>query len=337
MNGRDPRGNDGEYNASQAARRATWTVPVVGGKPSTSEPADPTMTSAPGDLVGDRARRDEGTPETGGVDVQVSDVTGVDGQGLEAELADCRRAYGRGAAVFADDTGGTDGEYWYALSGAGHPDYNMALVHDGDVTAHATDALERLTARGAPGVVMLAGRGLAAAQVLADSGWVSVAAMPFMRGRRDPAAPLGAAGARDVRVRPGTSDDLPRAREIFREAFGTDQHTAELVYSEAVLLAAGVEMLVAEDDDGVGCVSLVHQEGAVATNWALATDRVRRRRGMAASMIPRVFLDIDHRHPGSYLVGAATPAAEASHRTIGGEVREYWQVWSRPRWMLASA
>lgn len=256
---------------------------------------------------------------------------------VEAVLAEYRHAYSRGAAVFADEAGGVAGEYWYALSGAAHPDYNLALVSDGDVAAHATDAVTRLLERGAPGVVMLAGRGLSAAQTLADAGWVCVAAMPLMRGRRDPSQPLGSAGARESLVRPGTAADLPRAREIFREAFGIDAATAGLVYSERVLAQPGVEMLVAGDDDGIGCVSLVHQDGGVATNWALATDRSRRRRGHAASMIPRVFVDIDRRHPGAYLVGVATPMAEASHRTIGGEVLEYWQVWSRPRWMLASS
>ena len=256
---------------------------------------------------------------------------------LEEELRAYRAAYGRGASVFAAATGGVEHEYWYALSGASHPDYNMALVSDGDVHAHAAECIGTLFDGGQPGVGMLAGRGLAAAQVLADAGWATVASMPMMKGTFAPDSPLREFDAADSRVRPGTAADLPRARQIMSGAFGVDVDTAGIVYSERVLEQPGVEMLVAGDGDEVGCVSLTHQEGDIATNWALATDHTMRRRGYVMAMMPRIVHDTDRRAPGGRLVGLATPAAEAAHRRIGAQVCEYWQVWSRPRWMLASA
>lgn len=239
--------------------------------------------------------------------------------------------------MFATTAGGVDGEYWYSLSGASHPDYNMALVSDGDVHAHAVASSRILLDGGLPGVILLAGPGLAAAQVLADAGWAVVASMPLMVGVMPPDSPFRELSRHDPRMRRGTVEDLPRARRIIARAFGVDEATAAVVYSERVLSRPGMEMLVLEDEGEIGCVSLVHQEGDIATNWALATDPTRRRRGYVMSMMPRVVYGIDRRVPGSRLVGLATPAAEVAYRKLGGQVYEYWQVWSRPRWMLASS
>lgn len=257
---------------------------------------------------------------------------------LEDRLRDYRIAYHRGASVFATESGGVDGEYWYAVSGTRHPDYNMALVSDGDVGEHARECLERLTAARVPALLMLAGRGLAAAPVLADAGWVTVASMPLMQGRGTAEGSATPPAVPGVHVRTGTAADLPRAREIMCEAFGVDEATAARVYSEEVLASEGVSLLVSgsDDDETPGCVSLVHLHEGIGTNWALATARAVRRRGYTAAMMSRVLREIGEQDAGGCLVGLATAAAEKAHRTLGGEVLEHWQVWSRPRWMLAS-
>ena len=87
--------------------------------------------------------------------------------GTTVTLDVLRRAYGRSMRPLTAAGSYLDGDGWWAgITGAPDPDYNLALVHNGDVTAHAQHVYDIVTAAGFPAIVLLAGRGLAAAQVL---------------------------------------------------------------------------------------------------------------------------------------------------------------------------
>lgn len=248
----------------------------------------------------------------------------------ETELRALRDGFGQGAACFGGEFHSVPGERWWSLSGLAHPDYNVALIHDGDVAAHARLTLEHIAEVGVPSLVMLAGRGLGAAQVLADAGWVAVGAMPLMCGGIDNQWDPGGVELREL-----TPSDTADVSRIVAGAFGMDDRTAASVYSDEVLSRDGVTGYGADVDGALAAVSIVHVAGRIATSWALATDPEVRRRGLAKGLMGGLLTAVVTNDPQTRLVGLTTAPAEALYRKFAGvEPVEYWQIWSRPRWML---
>ncbi|MGI9208607.1 MAG: N-acetyltransferase, partial [Rhodococcus sp. (in: high G+C Gram-positive bacteria)] len=130
-----------------------------------------------------------------------------------------RRAYGRSMRPLTAAGSYLDGDGWWAgITGAPDPDYNLALVHNGDVTAHAQHVYDIVTAARFPAIVLLAGRGLAAAQVLVDRGWVCAGAL-------DLTVFVPVLAPEDDALRVLVREDMSDARDLAAGAFGVSPGT----------------------------------------------------------------------------------------------------------------
>ncbi|MBM7417275.1 MULTISPECIES: GNAT family N-acetyltransferase [Nocardiaceae] len=252
------------------------------------------------------------------------------GRSSEREMEALRQSFGQTTRSWADHTFESTESGWVAFSGLARPDYNLALVHGGDAAEQVGRVIDSVTALRRPALVMLAGAGLSGAQTLADAGWVSLQAMPFMHRSTGGSRPVD--GVREI-----TEDDLPACQEVASLAFGVGPELAAAVYTAETLrrpdaMAFGLFV----DDELVSCL-LSCRAGDTVTGWALATHPDHRRAGHAARLIA------GGKHVETGLNGPsqdlclASPAGVPLYASLGFHTTEYWQVWSRPRWVLGAA
>ena len=223
-----------------------------------------------------------------------------------------RTSYGHGTAPWSE-TGCLEVEedWWIALSHTPYVDYNLALLHgptSGGAVSHVLGAIGRART---PGMVMLAGAGLGAAEELRDAGWVCTGTQPFM------ARTTGEA-VEDASVRPLRTDDLAEAQALAGSAFGVPEEVGAIVYSERALARPDTRAWGLYDDGGVGA-------GDRATAPA--------RRPRPASAPGLQLLPPPPRWPPVALC-TASPAGERLCLEEGYTTLEHWQAWSRARWVL---
>ena len=248
-----------------------------------------------------------------------------------------RRAYGASMRPLTSGGHWSEGDgWWIGITAAPDPDYNLALVHGGDVTAHAQHVYETLTEAGHPSIVLLAGDGLGAAQVLADHGWVCAGSLD-----------LTYLVAHDAPIDPGLrvlgEDDMVHARELAAATFGIAPGTAAVAYADVVARTTGVEVIGifddADADDGAAALqscTLLVDSGPIRTVWSLGTRTGRQRRGYANRLI-RAGAAHTHAQRGPVaMCGLTRPRVTPLYLAAGARVAETWQMWSRPRWLLGS-
>jgi hypothetical protein len=257
-----------------------------------------------------------------------------------ASLSQLRRIYGASMRPLTSGGHWSEGEgWWIGITAAPDPDYNLALVHGGDVTAHAHHVYETLTEAGHPSIALLAGDGLGAAQVLADHGWVCAGSLDltYLLAHDAPADP----GFRTLEV-----SDMVHARELAVGTFGIAPGTASIAYADVVARTPGVEVVGIVDCEDEGgrtdrdaalqsCTLLV-DSGPIRTVWSLGTRTGRQRRGYANRLI-RAGAAHTHAQRGPVaMCGLTRPRVTPLYLAAGARVAETWQMWSRPRWLLGS-
>ena len=222
-------------------------------------------------------------------------------------------------------------EWWTAFSGELSVDYNVACCHSSDNDVLVDHCLQPLLDLKKPGIIMLAGPGLATAQKLADAGWVGVGALPLMA--------LDGAKLPDVEgagVRALTEEDLPEARALLADAYGMSDAAA----------AAALPLLAVKDPDlgvwglfdGDRMVSLFTEATAdgLVVVWSMATRPRDQGNGYGRRLLVTALRSgFEAGAEGSLLQSSA--AGERLYRGLGYQVVEYWQLWSRPRWIMARA
>lgn len=234
--------------------------------------------------------------------------------------------------------------WWAVLSGLEDVDYNVVLVHGSPEGGHdplgqATAALERA---GVPGLVMLAGAGLAWAGELAERGFVCARAVPVMAARLDELLPVVALPGAPGRGSPGpgarllAGTEIEALRALVAETFALAPATAAAAVpgpaalaAEPTWRAAGVEV-----DGELVAGGLSSQVDRVAGIWSMATRSSARRRGYGRVVLATLLAAA--RDAGAR--SAALLASEAGlplYRQCGFAILEHWQVWSRPGWVLA--
>lgn len=270
--------------------------------------------------------RDEGgSPGSQGVTVAfVPDARGC------SSLDDVRRLYGRSMRPLTSGGSFSEGDgWWIGVTGAPDPDYNLALVYGGDVHANTRHVFDGLTDAGFPSILLLAGPGLGAAQVLADRGWVCAGALD-----------LTYLTARDESVdsgfRPLRAADMAHAREVATGAFGIASGTADIAYSDVMPGAADVEVVGLFDDELLQCCTLFVDSGPLRTVWSLGTRREGQRRGYARRLITSGAAHTYAQRGAVPLCGLTNPQVTPLYLAAGAEVAESWQMWSRPRWILGA-
>ena len=243
-------------------------------------------------------------------------------------LAEARTAYGRGTAVWsAPGLLHVDEDWWIALSRAPYFDYNLALIHGEHGADAVPQVLDEVKNAHVPAVIMLAGAGLRAASALADAGWVCTGALPFMGKERGPLHD-------DLDVRLLEQRDLTQARALTSSAFGVAEAVGAIVYAEDALERECTRFWGLFEEDVLRCCSVSqYVDGRYSVGWALATAPERQRAGygrrlMRASAARRMADGI----PVSLLM--ATEEGRHLYEQEGYTTLEYWQIWSRARWVL---
>lgn len=250
--------------------------------------------------------------------------------GHETELERLRGLFGATTTAWAEHLFDTRPHAWTALSGGEQPDYNLALIHGGEVRAHIERALVDIERSRRPAIVMLAGPGLAGAQALTDAGWVCVGAMPFM-------VRENSGGTLDSDVRELTTDDLVDARALAGAAFGVGAEVAGRVFTPRILAHPDTTLAgLFIDEKLVSCGLMCRATGA-STGWALATAAEHRGSGYARRLVAgNLEIDFAYRGPTVSLC-LATPSGCRMYEKMGFTVVEYWQTWSKPRWFLGGS
>jgi GNAT superfamily N-acetyltransferase len=243
-----------------------------------------------------------------------------------------RRDLGAAARLWSAPSHHTvEPEWWTAFSGESGVDYNVACCQSSDNDVLVDHCLQPLLDLKKPGIIMLAGQGLATAQKLVDAGWVVVAALPLMvlEGRNLP-------GVDGSGVRPLTKEELPEARAILTDTYSM---------SDAVT-AAALPLVAVEDPtlgvwglfDGDRLVSVLTSatEDGLVVVWSMATRPRDQGKGYGRRLLATALRSrFDAGAEGSLLQSSAE--GERLYRGLGYEVVEYWQLWSRPRWMMGRA
>jgi ribosomal protein S18 acetylase RimI-like enzyme len=222
-------------------------------------------------------------------------------------------------------------EWWTAFSGELSVYYNVACCQSSDNDVLVDHCLQPLLDLKKPGIIMLAGPGLATAQKLADAGWVVVEALPLMVLDGPDLPDVDGAGVRAL-----TEEDLPEARALLADTYSTSDAAA----------AAAVPLLAVEDPDlgvwglfdgdrMVSSFTGATEDGLVVV-WSMATRPHDQGNGYGRRLLATALRSrFEAGAEGSLL--QSSEAGERLYRGLGYEVVEYWQLWSRPRWVMARA
>jgi GNAT superfamily N-acetyltransferase len=225
-----------------------------------------------------------------------------------------------------------EAEWWTAFSGETGVDYNVACCQssDNDVLVH--HCLEPLLDLKKPGIIMLAGPGLATAQKLVDASWVVVAALPLMllEGRNLP--DVDGSGVRAL-----TKDDLPEARSILTDTYSM----SDAVTAVAVPVAAVEDPTLGAwglfDGDRMVSVLTSATEDGLAVVWSMTTRPQDQGKGYGRRLLVTALRSRFEAGAAEGSLLQSSAEGERLYRGLGYEVVEYWQLWSRPRWMMGRA
>jgi GNAT superfamily N-acetyltransferase len=245
---------------------------------------------------------------------------------------DLWRVLGSAARVWArPDLLEVHDEWWTAFSGQRNVNYNVACCHSSRTEVLTEHCLEPALALKKPAIVMLAGPGLATAQKLADSGWITVGALPLMTLSVPVLSATDTTGARPLSLA-----ELPLARQLLSESYGLDGATAATAVPDVAVGPSDMAVWgFYADDELVSCVTTVLQDGLIVI-WSMATRSECQGRGYGRQLLEAVFRkEFEQGASGSLLHSSL--AGEKLYRQLGFTLVEYLQLWSRPRWVLGAA
>jgi GNAT superfamily N-acetyltransferase len=244
-----------------------------------------------------------------------------------SELVRLRAAYGRGTAIWASERLVVEQSRWVALSGGPSVLFNEALCHGPGGGAELQPTIDEMLAAGYPCLINVAGEALADVATLSAAGWICVGASPFMVHRLGD-QPL------DPDVRRLTKAELPAARQMVQDAFGLPAEPAALSMPDSLLSHEGCAVWGLFDGaDLLSCVGTTIVDD-VLVGWAMATPPQRRRHGLGARLISGVRAEAAAAGATHSLL-RSSQIAESLYLAMGFELLEWWQSWSRPRWLLA--
>ena len=243
-----------------------------------------------------------------------------------------RRALGAAARLWAAPEHLDAGEdWWIACSGQLNVNYNVAFCQSSDPTVLIGRCLKPVLDLGRPAIIMLAGAGLATAQRLAESGWVAVGALPLM----SLTAPIGPEGDRSG-VRALGQDDLPSARALLADAYGLDDGSATAAIPGRAVDAEDMGIWgVFDGEELASCFTGVVEDGLFVV-WSMATSRQCEGLGYGRRLLRTVLgQQFEQGLAGSLLQSSIV--GKKLYLGLGYSVVEHWQLWSRPRWIMANA
>ena len=233
-----------------------------------------------------------------------------------------RDELGASAALWADARHVVEADRWLALSHATSVEFNLVVCHGPHDSGVVATSLAEIIEANVPTVMALAGDALGSAQVAVDAGWACVGDRAFMA-LRSPAL------AADPAARLATPDDLPAVRAVLAETFGTAPELAEVALPEPGTWPSGTEVWLLDDGE-VRAVTASVRVGTGLGIWSTATLPSQQGHGYGRRLLESVLAasGADHSVLQSSVVG------EPFYRSLGYQVVERWQQWSRPRWVM---
>jgi ribosomal protein S18 acetylase RimI-like enzyme len=245
--------------------------------------------------------------------------------------SDLRQTLGSAARLWASpDHHQVGPEWWVACSGQRSVTYNVACCQSSDNQVLLDCCLQPLLDVGMPAIMMLAGPGLATAQKLAEVGWVGVGALPLMT-LTEMATPDA-----NNRTRALTEEDLPAARVLLADTYGLDEASASAAVPDQAVADPDMGVWGLFDGDRMVSSFTSATENGMVVVWSMATRVECQGRGFGRQLLQTVLSSqFEQGATGSLLQSSA--AGEKLYRGLGYTVVEYWQLWSRPRWVMGRA
>ncbi len=238
-----------------------------------------------------------------------------------------RTAVGRSSAIWARQRLDVGPSWWWGVSGAPRADYNVLCYHGPAPAEELPSLAERIIDERVPSLVMLAGPGLAGARVLADAGLVCVTATAMMVMPAPPGTP-------DRDARPLSLDELPAGRRIVAAAFSLTEELAEIALPDLLEASADAVVLGLAEDDRLASVVAAQVTSGTLAFWSMATPPDAQGRGLGGRLLGSL-LAWGYQHEAREVAFLASPPGMRLYRSAGAEIVEHWQVWSRPRWVMA--
>jgi GNAT superfamily N-acetyltransferase len=248
------------------------------------------------------------------------------------EIENWREQLSASSAVWAADDGFTsEPGCCTALSGASSPEYNVVYCYGGDAEKILTRAVSEAPKRGMPRLVTIVGEPLGWVQILVDDGWTCVGAAAALHVT---AASIGRDAGSDPSVRRLGPDGLAVARGVLQQAFGGDPRLAEMLVPDRLAEPSATGAVWALDVDGE-IVSIAVAAGVSDSTcvWSMSTPPKFQGRGYGRRLLRGLIAEA--RASGSeHILLFSNRAGVPICRSVGFEVTEHWQQWSRPRWLF---
>jgi GNAT superfamily N-acetyltransferase len=242
-------------------------------------------------------------------------------------LMSLRTMYGRATEFWAARGLRVEESRWIAMSGGSSALFNESLCHGPEGGAALLPTIEEMTAARLPATLSVAGEALRDVRRLVDMGWTCVEAQQFM------ALSLADLTA-DPAVRRLAADDVASAQLLVEDAYQLPDDLARIGLPDRAIERPGHAIWgLFVDDAIVSCMGSVIVDGA-AVVWSMATPTRYQRRGFAARLLTGA-LAACRDEGATYGLLRSSSVGEPLYRAAGFEVLEWWQVWSRPRWVLA--
>jgi GNAT superfamily N-acetyltransferase len=251
-----------------------------------------------------------------------------DGGGIpdERDVGSLMRVYGSSAAPwvlgwdFPSHGGSIVALRW-------HPDGPNSVLVNGSSPEYIANVIALLESSKIRAELLVAGSALGNVQVLVDAGWVCIGGRPFMR-RPSHSQHRRRSVINTVRELVSV-DDLMMARRVVADAFGC---TPDLPATPTDHLRVwGVYL----DGDIVSCATTVEIDDTVVV-WDVVTRPEYQRRGYGSAILDAIherFAAITTVRQLTLLSSAEGYRLYESH---GYQVLDWWQAWSRPRWVLGA-
>jgi GNAT superfamily N-acetyltransferase len=226
---------------------------------------------------------------------------------------------------------------WLAFSGEANVNYNVACCRAPSTAILTEQCLQPVLELGKPAIIMLAGAGLASAQKLADAHWVTVGALPLMALHKSSARLTVETGSSaETGGRALEKQELPLARQLLAATYGLDDASAAAAAPDRAVENADTAVWGLYDEGRlVSCATTVVEDGWVVL-WSMATRPESQGRGYGRRLL-RTALSVAFENGASGALLHSSVAGEKLYRSLGYEVVEYWQLWSRPRWVIGYA
>jgi GNAT superfamily N-acetyltransferase len=226
-------------------------------------------------------------------------------------------------------------------------DYNVACCHGPD-RGDLERSLAELSALRRPAIVMVAGAALGGVSLLADAGWVCIGSDPFMRLALDGPGDGGVPGAGGTPSGGAAGTAAPRLLDSagVRQLRSVIEHTFAVPSELAEVALPGSAAQDAPEHDPAFEAWGLYEGGVLASGtglvrtgtsvcvWSMATPPELQGRGYGRRLLSGA-LRAAAAGGASQCLLIASPAGERLYRALGFDLLEHWQLWTRPRWVLA--